>query len=171
MTERPVRILFVCLGNICRSPTAEGVMRAQVADAGLSERFEIDSAGTGGWHVGHPPDERATAAAARRGISLDGAARRVTPADLATFDHVIAMDSENLADLQRMASGEQHEAVLTLLRSHDETASERGELDVPDPYFGGEHGFEHVLDVVEAGCRGLLRAITRQHMIGSDGNS
>ncbi len=171
MAERRVRILFVCLGNICRSPTAEGVMRAQVADAGLAERFEIDSAGTGGWHVGHPPDERATSAAARRGIALEGAARRVTPADLATYDRVIAMDSENLVDLQRMATGPEHEAILTLLRSHDEVASENGELDVPDPYYGGEHGFEHVLDVVEAGCRGLLRTITRQHMISSDGNS
>lgn len=145
-------------------------MKAQVADAGLSERFEIDSAGTGGWHVGHPPDERATAAAARRGIALGGAARRVIPADLASCDHVIAMDSENLADLQRMSTGHEGEARLTLLRSHDEAASQGGELDVPDPYFGGEHGFEHVLDVVEAGCRGLLRTITRQHMIGGDGN-
>ena len=153
------RVLFVCLGNICRSPTAEGVMRSLVADAGLGDRIEIDSAGTGGWHVGHPPDERATAAAASRGLTLDSRARRVGPADLDAYDYVVAMDRDNLAELEAMASGAGHREKLSLLREHDPDAVARGELEVPDPYYGGGDGFEVVLDAVEAGCRGLLARI------------
>ena len=164
-----IRVLFVCLGNICRSPTAEAVMRAQVAEAGLADRFEIDSAGTSRYHLGDPPDERAVVAAERRGVELRGRGRLVTREDLAAFDYVVAMDSENLAELQRMASSEE-ERKLSLLRADDPPSAERGELDVPDPYYGGEHGFDHALDVVEAGCRGLLRRIAREHMIGADGH-
>ncbi len=165
-----VRVLFVCLGNICRSPTAEGVMRALAAEAGVDHRLEIDSAGTGSWHVGHPPDDRAAAAAARRGIELAGAARRVEPSDLDRFDLVIAMDRDNLAELERMA-GDGTQEKLALLRQFDEAAAAAGELEVPDPYYGGEDGFDLVLDVVTAGCRGLLLEIAEQHMIDADGNA
>jgi protein-tyrosine phosphatase len=155
----PVRVLFVCLGNICRSPTAEGVMRTLLAEAELEREVELDSAGTGGWHVGAPPDERATAAAAARGIRLGGAARRVEPGDLERFDLIVAMDRENLAELQGLAAGPEQESKLALLREFDESAVAAGELEVPDPYYGGDHGFHHVLEVVERGCRGLLDRI------------
>ena len=171
MAEPPVRVLFVCLGNICRSPTAEGVMRHLVADAGLEGRIEIDSAGTGGWHIGHAPDERATAAAAERGIALDSAARRVEPADLGHYDYVIAMDGQNHADLLAMARGPDHERRIMLLRSFDEASVGAGDLDVPDPYYGGPGGFEHVLDLVERSCRALLQHLRDQHRIGADGNA
>jgi protein-tyrosine phosphatase len=171
MAERPVRVLFVCLGNICRSPTAEGVMRHLVAEAGLEGEVEIESAGTGGWHVGHPPDERATAAAAGRGIALEGAARRVEPSDLDHYDYVIAMDGENHADLLAMARGPEHEKRITLLRSFDHDSAREGDLDVPDPYYGGAEGFEHVLDLVERACRALLRDLADRHKIATDGNA
>jgi protein-tyrosine phosphatase len=166
-----VRVLFVCLGNICRSPTAEGVMRALAVEGGVQERLEIDSAGTGSWHVGHPPDERATAAAAGRGIELAGAARRVEPSDLDRFDLVIAMDRENLSGLQGMSAGRRHREKLALLRQYDGASAAAGELEVPDPYYGGEEGFDLVLDVVTAGCRGLLLHIAEHHMIEADGNA
>jgi protein-tyrosine phosphatase len=154
-----MRVLFVCLGNICRSPTAEGVMRALLAEADLEAEVEVDSAGTGGWHVGAPPDERATAAAAARGITLEGAARRLDPADLDRFDLIVAMDRENLAELRQLAVSPEQEAKLVLLREFDEAAVAAGESEVPDPYYGGDHGFHHVLDVVERGCRGLLERL------------
>ena len=153
------RILFVCLGNICRSPTAEAVLRHRVAEAGLEGEVEIESAGTGGWHVGHPPDERSTAAAKRRGIALDGAARRVTPEDFDRFDLLIAMDHQNAADLRAMARGPEDEAKVKLLREYDPLAVEAGDLAVPDPYYGEGDGFERVLDVVERGCDGLIESL------------
>jgi len=149
-----MRILFVCMGNICRSPTAEGVMRALLRDEGLDGTIDIDSAGTGGWHAGEPPDPRATAAAARRGIVLEGAARRVTPADFDRFDLLVAMDRENARHLRALAPDAQARAKVRLLREFDPAAD--GDLDVPDPYYGGAGGFDHVLDLVEAACRGLL---------------
>jgi low molecular weight protein-tyrosine phosphatase len=149
-----MRILFVCMGNICRSPTAEGVMRALVHDAGLEDRIEIDSAGTGGWHAGEPPDARATEAARRRGVTLAGAARQVIPDDFESFDLIIAMDRENLRGLLAIAPDEQAAGKVRLLREYEPGAS--GDLDVPDPYYGGERGFETVLDHVQAACRGLL---------------
>ena len=152
-----MRILFVCMGNICRSPTAEGVMRRLVEDAGLADRISVESAGTGAWHAGNPPDRRATVAARRRGIALAGAARQVTPEDFRDFDLLIAMDRENLRDLLALAPDEAGSEKVRLLREFD-PASE-GDLDVPDPYYGGDDGFEHVLDLVEAACRGLLDAL------------
>jgi protein-tyrosine phosphatase len=161
----PLRVLFVCLGNICRSPTAEGTMRALVHEAGLETQIELDSAGTGSWHAGSAPDERATAAAARRGIALEGAARRVRDEDFDDFDLILAMDTENLENLRAMA-GEQdsRRAKLRLLREFEpgEDAAEggvAGELDVPDPYYGAGDGFERVLDQVQAACTGLLEQI------------
>ena len=140
------RVLFVCLGNICRSPTAEGVMRALVREAGLEEDIEIDSAGTGAWHAGSSPDPRSTAAAARRGITLEGAARQVTDEDFETYDLILAMDSENLHELRRRAPAGKEGKIRLLC----------GDADVPDPYYGGGRGFDDVLDQVEAACRTLL---------------
>ena len=151
-----MRVLFVCLGNICRSPTAEGVFRRLVREAGLEDRIGIDSAGTGGWHAGAPPDERATAAARRRGITLDGAARQVGPDDFDEFDLLLVMDRENHAELLRRAPGDEARAKVRFLREFDPASSARGDLDVPDPYYGGERGFDDVLDLVEAACAGLL---------------
>jgi protein-tyrosine phosphatase len=153
------RILFVCLGNICRSPTAEGVMRALVREAGLEESIELDSAGTGGWHVGSPPDERATETAHARGVVLEGAARKVAPQDFQDFDLILAMDSSNLHDLQEMAECEQERAKVRLLREFDPASAGLEDLDVPDPYYGGPGGFEQVLDLVRAACVGLLDEI------------
>jgi protein-tyrosine phosphatase len=152
-----VRLLFVCLGNICRSPTAEGVMRTLVREAGLRERIELDSAGTGAWHVGESPDARATDAAERRGIVLEGAARKVRPRDFEEFDLILAMDANNLRDLRRMAPDDQAREKVRLLREWDPTAD--GDLDVPDPYYGGPGGFDRVLDLVQASCASLLQQL------------
>jgi protein-tyrosine phosphatase len=142
-----VRILFVCMGNICRSPTAEGVMRHLLAERGLGGEIEVQSAGTGGWHAGDPPDARATAAARERGIALDGAARQVTAEDFDEFDVLVAMDRDNLANLRAIApAGTEHKLRLLLDEGRD----------VPDPYYGGPGGFEDVLDLVESGCARLL---------------
>jgi protein-tyrosine phosphatase len=157
-----VRVLFVCLGNICRSPTAEGVMRALVRDAGLEGQIALDSAGTGSWHVGDPPDARATAAAARRGIALSGASRQVRPEDFEGFDLILAMDASNLENLRRLAPDEPARAKVKLLREFEGRAgsqSSDGDLDVPDPYYEGRGGFEEVLDLVQAACAGLLEQL------------
>ena len=153
------RILFVCMGNICRSPTAEGVMRRLVSDAGLEHDFEIDSAGTGSWHAGDSPDRRATAAAAVRGITLEGAARQVRPRDFEHFDLLLAMDRENLRELRTFSSDGDLAGKARLLREFDPASAGAPDLDVPDPYYGGPQGFETVLDQVEAACRGLLAAL------------
>jgi protein-tyrosine phosphatase len=143
------RVLFVCLGNICRSPTAEGVMRRLVRDEGLEDEIEIDSAGTGGWHVGAPPDARATEAAGRRGTTLTGAARRFDPSrDFDRFDLILAMDAENRRDLLALAPDEEARAKVRMFLP--------GDRDVPDPYYGGDDGFEEVLDLVEEAARALL---------------
>jgi protein-tyrosine phosphatase len=151
-----MRILFVCLGNICRSPTAEGVMRHVVREEGLEDAIEIDSAGTGGWHVGAPPDERATAAARRRQIALEGAARKFSPGDFDAFDLILAMDEENRRDLLALAPDDDARAKVRLLREFDPASAADADLDVPDPYYGGDDGFEHVLDLVDAATRGLV---------------
>ena len=151
-----MRILFVCLGNICRSPTAEGVMRHVVREEGVEDAIEIDSAGTGGWHVGAPPDERATAAARKRSIELDGAARKFTPDDFDGFDLILAMDDENRRDLLALAPDDEAQAKVHLLREFDPASDGAADLDVPDPYYGGDEGFDHVLDLIDAATRGLL---------------
>jgi protein-tyrosine phosphatase len=153
------RILFVCLGNICRSPTAEGVMRSLVAQAGLEDSIELDSAGTGAWHVGSPPDQRATAAAGDRGVVLEGAARQVRAADFDDFDLLIAMDSANLRDLRALAHDEEQRAKVRLLREFDPASAGSADLDVPDPYYGSGDGFAEVFELVRAACEGLLTQI------------
>jgi protein-tyrosine phosphatase len=159
----PTRLLFVCLGNICRSPTAEGVMRALVSDGGLEGSIEVESAGTGGWHVGSPPDARAAEAARARGVALGGTARQVRAQDFDDFNLLLAMDSENLRALQRLAPGEQERAKVRLLREFDPASAPPSgakagaeDLDVPDPYYGGVDGFDEVFELVQAACAGLL---------------
>jgi len=149
------RILMVCMGNICRSPTAEGVMRSLVREAGLEDEIQIDSAGTGGWHVGDPPDRRATQAAKARGVVLEGAARQITSRDFEDYDLLLAMDRQNLDGMRAIAPSPELAGKARLLRSYDPASSAR-DLDVPDPYYGGPNGFELVLDQVEAACRALL---------------
>ena len=156
-----MRVLFVCLGNICRSPTAEGVMRRLVRERGLEDEIEIDSAGTGDWHVGSPPDRRATDAAGRRGITLEGAARTVGPADFEDFDLLLAADRSNADELRRRAPDPAARAKVRLLREFDPAAVAAGELEVPDPYYGADGGFDEVLDIVEAACEGLLAELAR----------
>jgi protein-tyrosine phosphatase len=152
---RPVRICFVCLGNICRSPTAEAVMRARIDAAGLTGRIEVDSAGTGGWHQGSPPDERSSAEARRRGVELTSRARQVHAGDVAYFDLLVAMDHANQADLVALAPSVEDRAKVRLLREFD-PATDPDDLDVPDPYRGGADGFAVVYDLIDAACAGLL---------------
>jgi protein-tyrosine phosphatase len=154
-----LRLLFVCLGNICRSPTAEGVMRSLVVEAGLQDSIELDSAGTGAWHVGSPPDGRAAATALARGTPLAGQARQVTPEDFDFYDLVIAMDSENMRALRALAPGREERAKVRMLREFDPASADQGDLDVPDPYYGGDGGFDQVYDLVHAACVGLLERI------------
>jgi protein-tyrosine phosphatase len=141
----PLRLLFVCSGNICRSPTAEAVMRRIVDEAGLADEIVVDSAGTGGWHVGEPSDSRAVAAAGERSLALNGVARQITPGDFAEFDLILAVDDENLRRLRRVAPPGAAGRIRKLA-SHD----------VPDPYYGGADAFDHVLDLLEKDCRALL---------------
>ncbi|MCO6441171.1 MAG: low molecular weight phosphotyrosine protein phosphatase [Nitrococcus mobilis] len=150
------------MGNICRSPTAEGIFRNLVKAEGLAQLIETDSAGTHDFHVGRPPDLRATEAAARRGIDIsDLRARAVDEFDFNAFDWILAMDRSNLAWLQAKAPAECHERIHSLL----EFAPARVEYEVPDPYFGSRDGFEYVLDLVDEAARGLLQAIRDRHHI------
>ncbi len=157
-----VRVLFVCMGNICRSPTAEGVFRQLVRGQGLEHRIDTDSAGTHGYHVGRPPDARAQAAAAARGYDIsDLRARQVSRTDFEFFDWVVAMDNDNLANLRAECPSSLHMRVHRLL----DFATDVEEREVPDPYFGGDAGFRHVLDLVESGSRGLLQTIQERHRL------
>jgi protein-tyrosine phosphatase len=156
MTDKK-RILFVCHGNICRSPLAEGVFRRLVQDAGVGEQFEIDSAGTSGYHEGEAPDPRTCAEATKRGVVLEHSARSVQPRDFDRFDYMLVMDGDNLAALER-AQTPGARASIRLLRSFDPGADPAAE--VPDPYYGGVSGFADVHDMVERACRGLLDALT-----------
>ncbi len=151
-----VKVLFVCLGNICRSPTAEGLFRDLVRRHGLDDRIAIDSAGTGAWHVGSAPDKRAQAAALRRGIDISGLrARQARREDFERFDYVIAMDRENHRDLRHLCPPGREDRLHLFL----DFAPDTGTRDVPDPYYGGRQGFEHVHDLVERASAGLLDRI------------
>jgi len=157
MATVPVyRVCFVCSGNICRSPTAEVVLRTLVEEAGLADSVVVESAGTGDWHVGAGADDRAVAALRRRGYPVRlHCARQIRAADLARCDLLVALDAEHARALRRMAASSEQAAKVRLLRSFD-PATEDGDLDVPDPYYGSPRTFDHVLDLIEAGCRGLL---------------
>ena len=158
-----VKVLFVCLGNICRSPTAEGVFTALIDREGLTDLVIVDSAGTGDWHVGDQPDRRAQAAAKARGYDLSmQRARQIKEMDFWDFDYVIAMDSQNHSDLSIMAPTNAQDRIRMFLSF----APKEGVTDVPDPYYGGANGFDHVLDLVEAASLGLLQEIRKRHCIG-----
>lgn len=144
-------------------------MRGLVAKRGLDGQVEVESAGTGDWHVGSPPDDRATSAAAARGVELAGEARQVTPEDFERFDWVIAMDAQNLEDLRALAARAPGGSEPALLRSFDPEAVAAGELDVPDPYYGGPEGFEQVLDLVERACERLLDEVESELSGGGRG--
>ncbi len=155
-----VKVLFVCMGNICRSPTAEGVFRKILEDSALAEGIMIDSAGTHAYHIDQPPDHRAQQAAARRGIDISALrGRRATAEDIEEFDYVLAMDRENYHNLTRL-KGERENIRLFLDYSENFEDDE-----VPDPYYGGPNGFERVLDMIEDACRGLLADIRQRHTL------
>ena len=154
MPDRPVRVLFVCLGNICRSPVAEGLFQKKVVEAGLAADIEVDSAGTGGWHAGAPPDRRMTATAAGHGLDLSALkARQLTRADLADFDHVFVMDKQNLHDTLALDPDGDHGTRVRLFREFD---PEPGDYQVPDPYYGGPEGFDRVFDIADRTTDAIL---------------
>ncbi|MDN3555660.1 low molecular weight protein-tyrosine-phosphatase [Halomonas maura] len=153
-----MRVLFVCLGNICRSPTAEGMFRRHLDEAGLADRVAVDSCGIGPWHVGKAPDPRAQGAAAERGLDLSAQrARQLAAGDFARFDYLLAMDEDNLVALQARRPADCHAHVGLFL----DFAGLQGRA-VPDPYYGGDQGFEEVLDLVEAASLGLVEAVRRR---------
>ena len=159
----PTRVLFVCMGNICRSPAAEGVFLHLLAEAGLEHCFAVDSAGTGGWHVGHRADRRMIAAAERRGIHLPSRARQIEAADLQRFDHILTMDADNLAAVRRLEHQAPGRARISPLIDH---CRQLRSPEVPDPYYGGEDGFERVLDLLEDACAGLLDNLLQERRQG-----
>ncbi len=149
-------LLFVCLGNICRSPLAEGVFLHQAAERGVLDFFDVDSCGVGGWHAGEPPDKRARAVAKRNGVRLPSTARQVDPStDFDRFDLLLAMDTSNRDALLELGAPAER---VCLMRSYDPTlaSADDNELDVPDPYYGGPKGFNTVFEMLERACRGLL---------------
>lgn len=156
MDSGRTRILFVCLGNICRSPLAEAIFREEARRRGVEHRFHVDSAGTSAYHAGCAPDRRSVEAARRRGITVTGVARQVTEADLHRFDYVIAMDAENYAELDQLKAAADGTARIHRLREWD---PQPDSLDVPDPYYGGAAGFERVHDIIERCCGALLDSL------------
>ncbi len=152
--KHDISILFVCLGNICRSPLGEGVLAHRLEEEDLSDRVRVDSAGTGAWHQGEPPDPRSTDVALRHGITLGGRARRVSVEDFHEFDYILAMDRSNLQDLRHLESQGEGGALLTLFREFD--PQQDGDLDVPDPYYGGPDGFDLMFDMVDRTCAAFV---------------
>ena len=155
MSDRPIRVLFVCLGNICRSPVAEGLFQDKVTAAGLAGSVEVDSAGTGGWHVGAPPDRRMAETSAQRGTDLSRLrGRQLTAADLDHYDHVFVMDKNNLHDTLALDPSGDHGTRVRLFREFD---PEPGDYQVPDPYYGGADGFDRVYDIADRTTTALLK--------------
>ena len=158
-----IKVLFVCMGNICRSPMAEGVFRQMLESAGLAEQVHVDSAGTHSYHIGAPPDTRSQATALRRGVNLQYLrARQVTEDDLVEFDYVLAMDRDNFAHLRLLCPNPELQRRIQLFLDF---APDLPDREVPDPYYGGSGGFERVMDLVEEAARGLLTDIRRRHRI------
>ncbi|PIO49159.1 MAG: phosphotyrosine protein phosphatase [[Chlorobium] sp. 445] len=162
---KPVRVLFVCLGNICRSPSAEGVFRKLLHEANLAAAFEIDSAGTASYHIGEPADYRAETAAAERGIDISAhRARQVHRKDFDTYDWIIAMDKSNLENLRRMCPQKlQHKLKLIMSFASHHTLDE-----VPDPYYGDERDFKYMLDLLQDACKGLLDWLVSMHNLQTE---
>jgi protein-tyrosine phosphatase len=156
-----VRVLFVCMGNICRSPLAQGVFEDVLRREGLEDEVEVDSAGTGSWHVGSPPDDRALSAASLRGVDISSQrARRITPEDCQNFDYILTMDEENYHMVSSLCRGS------AVMRPFLDFATDSPEREVPDPYYGGPDGFELVLDLVEEASEGLLEDIRERYLKG-----
>jgi protein-tyrosine phosphatase len=154
-----VRVLFVCMGNICRSPIAQGVFENVLRREGLEGEVFVDSAGTGAWHVGSPPDERAQRSAGLRGLDLSAQrARRISPEDCNTFDYILTMDEDNYHAVSSLCRGS------AVVRPFLDFAADSPEREVPDPYYGGPDGFEHVLDLVEEASEGLIEDIRGRHL-------
>lgn len=160
-TDKKIKILFVCMGNICRSPTADAVFRHHVKAAGVDHLIEVDSAGTHAYHIGNPPDERSQRTALKRGYKMDDLrARAVETRDFEEFDYILAMDKENLHLLKQRSPRQHHEKIHLFMHYG---ANYDGDTEVPDPYFGGHQGFELVLDMVEEASQGLLTHL-RDHI-------
>ncbi|WP_099355476.1 low molecular weight protein-tyrosine-phosphatase [Fredinandcohnia onubensis] len=158
-----IKVLFVCLGNICRSPMAEAIFRDLVQKEGLADRIQVDSAGTGDWHIGHPPHKGTQTILTKYNISFEGIkARQVLPEDLGQFDYIIAMDSDNLGNLQKMITGEKTGRIQRLLDFVDESKI----TDVPDPYYTGN--FDEVYELVTNGCKRLLDVIKNENLVGKE---
>jgi len=157
-----VAVSFVCMGNICRSPTAEAVMRHLVSEAGLEDAITLDSAGTGAWHVGEERDRRSRAVAKRRGMPITGLARQFVRGDFDRFDLVLALDEDNARELRRLATTDEARAKIHLLREFEKGAEPGAE--VPDPYYGGPEGFDLVFDICLAACRGLLDHLPKTYL-------
>lgn len=154
-----ISVLFVCLGNICRSPAAEGIMRRIVEERGLDESIEIDSAGIGPWHVGELPDRRMRSHGADHGYDFSSRARQIRRDDLARFDYIIVMDSENYRDVTALAQTEEQRDKVRMMT--DFCCHHPGHVSVPDPYYGGDKGFELVIELLEDACEGLIEEIER----------
>lgn len=158
-----IKVLFVCLGNICRSPLAEGVFKHKVSQDGLEDMIAVMSAGTSGWHIGESPDPRSIEVAERNGIYLDSHGRKAIDEDFRDFDYIIAMDSNNYSDLKRLpGSSAESSAKLKLMRDFDDIGKGK---DVPDPYYGGDDGFTHVYDLLDRSCQNLLEEIKEDHQL------
>ncbi len=155
----PYKLLFVCLGNICRSPSAENIMNHLVAQANLSDQIVCDSAGTAGYHVGSPPDRRMTIAAERQGITLRGSARQFTKADFEAFDRILAMDRENFEDICALDPTGKYQDKVRLMCDF---CTQHTVRDVPDPYYGGSEGFNQVITLLLDACKGLLDDVTKE---------
>lgn len=152
------KILFVCLGNICRSPLAEAIFNHKVAELGLSSRFRAESAGTSNYHIGEPPDERTIQNALKNGITMNHTGRQLKAKDLEEYDYVFAMDNNNHKGILRLAKGTEPTATIALIRDYDEI--ERGS-EVPDPYFGGEEGFQEVFEMLDRSIDNLIAELTK----------
>ena len=158
-----IHVLFVCLGNICRSPLAEGVFKHLVFEDGLEDKIFVESAGTSGWHVGDRPDPRSIEVARENGIDLDSYGRKAISDDFAEFDYIIAMDQNNFADMRSLdGSSKKDAAKLYLMRDFDEIG--KGQ-DVPDPYYGGDDGFSYVFELLDRSCRNLLEEIREENKL------
>ncbi|MEN9228185.1 MAG: low molecular weight protein-tyrosine-phosphatase [Gloeomargarita sp. GMQP_bins_69] len=162
MTTTPTKLLFVCMGNICRSPAAEGVMNHLLRQRGLQDRYVCDSAGTIGYHAGSPPDERMQAAARKRGIVLTGRARQFEPADFERFDLILTMDRENYWDVLALDPQRRYRDKVRMMCEFCRVYQAR---EVPDPYYGGPEGFERVLDLLMDACEGLLVALEQGNLV------